>query len=60
MNKRQAQAKALHVAYVAVQKAILSGPEPEEGIADEDLAKVEDALDGIAQRLFERWQSLSD
>jgi hypothetical protein len=53
MTKREARRIALRLAYEAVQKAIDGGGE--EAVTVEDQAKIDNALDEIVQRLFERY-----
>ncbi len=59
MNKREARRIALRIAYQGMRKAIDAGP-TEGGDPAEDDPKVEDALDTIAQQMYERWQAAED
>ncbi len=55
MTRRQAHVIALGIAYRAVAKALQAGGD-EAGDHYDDQGKVDDALDAIAQRLYERWK----
>jgi hypothetical protein len=54
VTKRAAKVIALQQAYAAVNKAL--GVADDSGRSDEDQIKVDNALDGIAQGLFNRWK----
>lgn len=56
MNKQQARRIAYGIAYRFVQQALDGGGDEATalGATEADQKKIEDELDGIAQRLFER------
>lgn len=52
MNKREARRIALRLAYEAVQKAVDTGGD--ECLNEDDQRKVDQALDDIAQQMFNK------
>jgi hypothetical protein len=56
MTKREARRIALRLAYEAVQKAVDGGGKEVEDFDDQ--RKIDEALDEIAQRMFERWHRI--
>ena len=62
MTKREARVLATKIAYEALQKAVQCGGD-EAGLtveAEEDQIKIDNALDDIAQVMYERWKRLEE
>lgn len=53
MTKREAKRRAYTIAYRFVQQALDAGPWVDDEKDEANQKKIEDALDTIAQRLFE-------
>ena len=58
MTKRQAHVIALRIAYNAINKACGVGGDETDN--EDDQQKIDDALDTIAQRMYERMRRLEE